>query len=212
LISKSFLISRGGGPRTPCDATCGDKQMGEVKRVLAWRHKSAEPIEVERAGTSDPVSGSACKPAMVKETESIVDASLEDATCQLGSRQDAPLLKQWDDGVLASAGEPLAGGLRLAANQSQDIFVLFCDQNPYGVKSAPKAGKRSNSEPKNLVIASLFSQVGMIEATNDRGNEGRSLRSSLRAGKPSTRPSDRTWQREAVDTVSKQEVALCPTR
>ena len=24
--------------------------MGEVKRVLAWRHKSAEPIEAERAG------------------------------------------------------------------------------------------------------------------------------------------------------------------
>ena len=62
MISKSFLISRGGGPRTPCDATCGDKQMGEVKRVLAWRHKSAEPTpeyiwEAERAGTSDPVPG-----------------------------------------------------------------------------------------------------------------------------------------------------------
>ena len=71
------MISQGGGPRTLCGVTCSDKQMGEVKRVLAWRHKSAEPIEAERAGTSDPVSGSACKLAKVKETESMVDASLE---------------------------------------------------------------------------------------------------------------------------------------
>ena len=203
------MISRGGGPRTLCDVTCSDKQMGEVKRVLARRHKSAEPIEAKRAGTSDPVSGLACKPAMVKETESMVDASVEYGTCQLGSRQDNPLCKQGVGGVLVCAEDSRTGGLQLAVNRSKDVFTLSCGQNPHGVKSAPKAGKRSYSEPKNLVTASRpLSLAGMMEATHDRGDEGRSLRSSLRAGKPSARSNSGTWQRETVDTVNKQEVDL----
>ena len=206
------MISRGGGPRTPCDVTCGDKQMGEVKRVLARRHKSAEPIEAERAGTSDPVSGSACKPAMVKETESMADASLEYGTCQLGSGQDGSRPGLGNGGVLACSGDSQAGGTQLSARQPWDVFTVFHGLIPHGVKSAPKAGKRSHSEPKNLNTASLsLSLAGMMEATHDRCGEGRSLRSSLRAGKPSTRPA-RPRQREAVDTVSEQEAGLCPTR
>jgi hypothetical protein len=46
----------------------------------------------------------------------------------------------------------------------------------------------------------------MIETADDRRDEGRSLRSSPRAGKPLT------WRREAVDTVSRQEAGKCPTR
>jgi hypothetical protein len=45
---------------------------------------------------------------------------------------------------------------------------------------------------------------GMIKTADDRRAEGRSLRSSLSAGKPCT------WRREAVDTVLQQEVGLCP--
>lgn len=202
------MISRGGGPRTLCDVTCSDKQMGEVKRVLARRHKLAEPIEAERAGTSDPVSGSACKPAMVKETESMVDASVEYGTCQLGSGQDNSLQWQGVGGVLVCAGKSQTGGLRASASQPWDVFALSCGPNPHGVKSAPKAGKRSYSEPKNLIIASLPCAVRMMEATHERCDEGRSLRSSLRAGKPSARSTIGTRRRETVDIVSKQEVDL----
>jgi len=202
------MISRGGGPRTLCDVTCSDKQIGEVKRVLARRPKSAEPIEVERAGTSDPVCGSACKPAMVKETESMVDASVENGTCQLGSGQDNPLCEQGVGGVLVCAGDSQTGGLRSFAGQPWDIFTLSRGQISHGVKSAPKAGKRSYSEPKNLIIASLPCGVRMMEATHDRCDEGRSLRSSLRAGKPSARSTIGARRRETVDIVSKQEVDL----
>src|SRR3954452_8674982 len=46
----------------------------------------------------------------------------------------------------------------------------------------------------------------MIEMADDRRDEGRSLRSSPRAGKPFT------WRREAVDTVSRQEAGECLAR
>ena len=69
-------------------------------------------------------------------------------------------------------------------------------QNPHGVESGPKAGKRNPSEPENLIVAPL---LGVTKATGDRRNEGRSLRSSPRTGKPST------WRREAVGTACRQE-------
>jgi hypothetical protein len=46
--------------------------------------------------------------------------------------------------------------------------------------------------------------LGMIKTADDRRAKGRSLRSSLSAGKP------HTWRREAVDTVLRQEVGACP--
>ena len=139
------MISRGGGPRTLCDVTCSDKQMGEVKRVLAWRHKSAEPIEVERAGTSDPVSGSACKPAMRPETESMVDASVEYGTCQLGSRQDNFLCKQGVGGVLVCAGVTRTGGLRVcpALETSSLVSLVSAIQTD---RPCPFGSKKMKSE------------------------------------------------------------------
>lgn len=47
---------------------------------------------------------------------------------------------------------------------------------------------------------------GMIKTADDRCREGRSLRSSPRAGKLLT------WRREAMGTVSQQEVGACPAR
>lgn len=187
--------------------------MGEVKRVLAWSHKSAEPIEVERAGTSDPVSGSACKPAMVRETELMEEASLEYGTRQLGSGRDDLVV----GGELVLTGFMRTGGMRFAVCQPWCKLALRQGRIPYGVELAPKAGQRSNSEPKNLVLASLPFGMRMTEATRDRGDGGRSLRSSLRAGKPSTRSGNGTGpnparRREAVDTVCRQEVDLCPAR
>ena len=71
--------------------------------------------------------------------------------------------------------------------------------NPHGVESGPATGQRKPSEPENLIAAPLF---GVAKATGDRRNEGRSLRSSPRTGKPSTR------RREAVDTACRQEEGL----
>ena len=71
-------------------------------------------------------------------------------------------------------------------------------QIPHGVKLDPKTGKGNILEPKNLTTI----PQGVTEATSDHCCEGRSLRSSPRTGKPST------WQREAVDTASRQEKGL----
>lgn len=51
--------------------------------------------------------------------------------------------------------------------------------------------------------------VGMIKTADDRRAEGRSLRSSLNAGKPHTGPRNGR-RREAVDAISFQEVDKCP--
>ena len=45
---------------------------------------------------------------------------------------------------------------------------------------------------------------GMIKTADERRTKGRSLRSSLSAGKPCT------WRRKAVDTDLQQEVDVCP--
>lgn len=174
--------------------------------MLPGSHKSAEPIEAGRAGTSDPVSGPACKLAMARETEPMADASSEYGTCQLGSGRDGLRLVLETGGVLVRAGDTRTGGVRPAARQPRHGIALCRGRIPHGVKSAPKAGERSETEPKNLIVASVSFRRRMNEATIDRGDEGRSLRSSPRAGKPSA------WRREAVGTDCRQEAGLCPAR
>lgn len=56
----------------------------------------------------------------------------------------------------------------------------------------------------NLGTFVRFPLRGMIKTADDRRIKGRSLRSSLRTGKPST------WRREAVDRVLQQEVGSNP--
>jgi hypothetical protein len=84
-------------------------------------------------------------------------------------------------------------------HQLSDVFTLFDGQNPHGVESDSKSSKGILSELGNPAVTSF----GMAEVTGDRNNRGRSLRSSLRTGKPST------WRRETVDTVCKQEEGKC---
>ena len=199
MISQSFLILRGERPRTPCDATRGVEQMGEANRVLPMSHKSAEPIKVGRTGTSDPVLGPASEPAMARETEPMADAPVDLNTRQLGSGRDDLRCESKIGGVLVRGMDARTGGAQRAARQPRYRLARYRGQIPHGVESAPKAGKRSDMEPKNLVITSGVSQHQMAEATSDRDNEGRSLRSSPRTGTPST------WRRKAVSTVSRQE-------
>jgi hypothetical protein len=206
LILSSFLISQGERPRTPCDATCGDEQMGEANRVLPGSHKSAEPIKVGRTGTSDPAAGPASELAMARETEPMVDASSDSGTRQLGSGRVGTWCEPRAGGALVRAMGTWTGGAQRAARQPRYGLAWYRGRIPHGVKSAPKAGKRSVAEPKNLVVTSGGLRPRMTEATSDRDDEGRSLRSSPGTGKPST------WRREAVDTASRQEVDACPAR
>ena len=81
-------------------------------------------------------------------------------------------------------------------------------QNSHGVESAPKADTGifiGTWEPHSCFFLPLVME--MTKATGDRVNEGRSLRSSQRAGKPSTsQHSARNGRRQAVDTNCKQEI------
>jgi len=195
----SLLISQGEKPRTPYDATCGDEQRGEANRVLPGSRKSAEPLKAGQTGTSDPVAGPASEPAMARETEPMADASLPFNARQLGSRRGRLRRNPQNCGALVRFMDMRTGGAQFAARQSRRGFAWRRGRIPHGVKSAPKAGERSVAEPKNLVIASGAFRRRMTEATSDRDDEGRSLRSSPGTGKPST------WRREAVDTASRQE-------
>ena len=174
--------------------------MGEVKRVLTRSHKSAEPIEVGRAGTSDPVSGPACELAMARETEPMADAPSEHASRQLGSGRVGLWREPQSGGALVRSGVLRTGDARLVVHQLRRVLALRRSRIPHGVKSAPKAGERSVAKPKNLVTASTDLGRRMAEATSDRDDEGRSRRSSRRTGKPFT------WRRAAVDMACRQEV------
>lgn len=204
MILQSFRISQGERPCTPRDATRGAEQMGEAIRVLTMRHKSAEPIKAGRTGTSDPVVGPASEPAKARETKPMADAPVDLNTRQLGSGRVNLWCKPRIGGALVRGVNAWTEGAQRDARQSRYVLAWYRDRIPHGVESAPKAGKRFDTEPKNLVIASDDSERRMTEVTSDRDNKGRSLRSSPRAGKPST------WRREAVRTASKQEVDSCP--
>ena len=206
MTFKSLLISWSEIPHTPYDATYGDKQMGEVNRALPGTHKLAEPIKVGRTGTSDPVDGPASELAMARETEPMEDAPVDAVTRQLGSGRVGRWREPKAGGALVRTGSIRTGAARYIARQPWYGLAWYRGQIPHGVESAPKAGKRSATEPKNLVIASGAFGRRMAEAASDRGGEGRSLRSSPRTGKPFT------WRREAVDTDCRQGVDACPAR
>lgn len=206
MIFLSFLISQGARPCAPRDATRGDERMGEANRVLPVSRKSAEPIKAGRTGTSDLRAGPASEPAKARETEPMADAPSDTGTRQFGSGRVGPWCELRSGGALVRAMGTRTGGAQSAARQPRYGLAWYRGRIPHGVESAPKAGERSVTEPKNLVIASGTFGPRMAEATSDRDDEGRSLRSSPRAGKPPT------WRREAVGTASKQEADACPAR
>ena len=191
-------------PCTLHDATCGDERRGEANRVLPASHKSAEPLKAGQTRTSDLVAGPASELAMARETEPMADASLPFNSRQLGSRRANLRREPPICGALVRSMDVRTEGALFAARQPRRGFAWRRGRIPHGVKSAPKAGERSVAEPKNLVIASGAFRRRMAEATSDRDDEGRSLRSSPGTGKPSTWPK-KPRRREAVDTASKQE-------
>ena len=172
MISQSFLISRGERPRTPCGATRGDEQRGEANRVLPRSHKSAEPIKAGRTGTSDPVAGPASELAMARETEPMADASLPVRTRQLGSGRVGLWCEPQICGAMVRAMDTRTEGARRAVRQPRYGLARYRGRIPHGVQSAPKAGERSVTEPKNLAVASEIVGLRMAEATSDRDGGG----------------------------------------
>jgi len=142
-----------------------------------------------RETNSGVLIGPASEPVMDNESERMAEASEERihlANPELGGAADTA------GGELVPSCH-MGTGEHLA--QQPGITEMPGSQTPHGVEFDPKTGKGKLSEPKNLVVAPLRA----TEATSDRSSEGRSLRSSPRAGKPST------WRRVAVDTASTQE-------
>lgn len=111
--------------------------------------------------------------------------------CQRGSGQGS----HQAEGEPACFSTVQARGEGDALRQPPDTTAESGGPSPYGVKSGSTAGQGKPSEPGNPLNASF----GMAEATGDREQGGRSLHSSPRAGKPSTR------RRQAVDMASRQE-------
>lgn len=185
----------GERPSPPHGAAWGAKRAGEADRVLPRGHKSAEPVKAGQGRTSDSAPGPASVSVMERETEPMADAP---------SRGASPMRK-WTrrSKDLWSAGSLLRGANRGCpsdfGHQPSGKPARPEGQIPHGVKSAPKTDERSSTEPENLFPVSCLDEVRMIEATDDRGKEGRSLRSSPGTGKPST------WRRKAVGTECRQE-------
>ena len=132
----------------------------------------------------------------------MVDAPVDITTRQRESRR----------GGRKAGGEPdciwlmqFRGLSSLAGQQLSELAVDGC-RIPHGVKSVSKMGKRSLTEPRNFIAASDPVGKWMAEAIGDRSEEGRSLRSSLRTGKPFT------WRREAVNRDRQQEEGICLMR
>lgn len=173
--------------------------------MLPGSHKSAEPVEAGRMGTSAPVIGPVRESAMERETEPMAEASSKHVPRQRGSGRDG----RKAGGALVPFEHGGTGGMRTTAHQPSGEPAGLEGRNPHGVESAPVADQRLMTEPENPIPASgdpACRADQMTEATGDRVDRGRSLRSSPRAGKPST------WRREAVDTASQQGVDLCPAR
>ena len=181
----------GARPHASRAAARGDKQIGEVNRVPSMNHKSAEPINVGEAVTSDTPTRPASDPVMSSNANRRLKPRQSVHLCQRGSGQ----------GSRKAEGEPAcfstmqARGEGNTLRQPADTTAESVGPNPYGVKSGSTAGQGKSSEPGNPLDVSF----GMAEATGDHDQRGRSLHSSPRTGKPST------WRRQAVDTASTQE-------
>ena len=195
FITKLSVTLRGARPRALRGAARRGKRTGEADRVLPAGHKSAEPVKAGRPGTSDPDYGLASVSVMERETEPTADAPSRGASpMRKWARRSKDL---WSAGSLlrdANRGCPSDFGHQPSGKPARPE-----GQIPHGVKSAPKTDERSSTEPENPFLAPGPRRVRMIEATDDREDGGRSLRSSPRTGKPST------WRRKAVATECRQE-------
>jgi RNA-directed DNA polymerase len=154
-------------------------------------HKSAEPINVGEAVTSDTPTRPASDPVMSSNANRRLKPRQSVHLCQRGSGQ----------GSRKAEGEPACFSTMQARDEGEslgqptDATAESAGPSPYGVESGSTTGQGKLSEPGNPLDVSF----GMAKATGDHDQGGRSLHSSPRTGKPSTR------RRQAVNTASTQE-------
>jgi hypothetical protein len=161
-------------------------------RVPAINRKMSRLGKAGEEVTSGTSIRPASKSVMDNESERMLEAS-EDSITHCISEVGGSALK---------AGEVPVSSCQLEtrehnAQHAGEAVMPVC-QISHGVESGPKADEGNLSKPENLIVTPLR----VTEATSDRNDKGRSLRSSLRTGKPSAR------RREAVNTVSRQEEGL----
>jgi hypothetical protein len=154
-------------------------------------HTSAEPIKAGEGVTSETPTRPASDPAMSSNPANRrLTPRQSNTPCQRGSGQGS----HQAEGEPARFSSVRARGRQPTADQPTDATAVSAGPSPYGVESGSTAGQGTPPEPGNPPNASF----GMAEATGERARGRRSLHSSPRTGKPSTR------RRQAVDTASTQ--------
>lgn len=199
---KLLAILRGERPRAQRAAARGGKQAAEANRVPPGSQTLADAAKAGHRGTFATRRGPASKPAKRREIEPVVEASSDISLRRCEGGRSGRKADGEPDGCWLMPSR----GASFSAHQRSTHSAVVGRRIPYGVKLVSKAGEGSLTEPRNFIDASRSDWAGMIEATVDRGDGGRSPRSSLRAGKPLT------WQRGAVGGAGQQEVGECPTR
>lgn len=176
--------------------------MAEANRVPPRNQKLADATKAGHRGTFATHRGPASEPVMRRVFEPVIEASLDVLLRQRESGRSGRKAGGEPDGpwLMPSRGAPIS------ARQQPIQSAVIGRPIPHGVKLVSKTGKGSLTEPRNFIDASRSERIRMIEATGDRGDEGRSPRSSPSAGKPRTR------RRGAVGRVGQQEVGVCPAR
>ena len=191
LHGKLVVFLCGARPHASRAAAREDKQIGEVNRVPSMNHKSAEPINVGEAVTSDTPTRPASDPAMSSTANRRLTPRQSISPCQRGSGQ----------GSHPAEGEPACFSTMQARGegdtlcQPTDATAESGGPNPYGVESGSTAGQGKASEPGNPLDVSF----GMAETTGDHGQRGRSLRIVVRG-----RESRPHGEGKRVDTASTQ--------
>lgn len=199
---KLLAVLRGEEPRAQRAAARGGKQAAEVTRVPPGNQTSAEAAKAGHRGTFATHRGPASEPVKRRVIEPVIEASSDISLRQCEGGRSGRKAGGEPDGswLMPSRGAPRA------ARQRPIQSAVIGRPSPHGVKLVSNTGEGSLTEPRNFIAASRPSRAGMIEATGDRSGEGRSPRSSPRAGKPLT------WRRGAVGGAGQQEVGGCPTR
>jgi hypothetical protein len=164
LHCKLVVFLCGARPHASRAAARGDKQIGEVNRVPAKHHTSAEPINVGEGVTSDTPTRPASDPAMSSNTNRCLTPRQSIYTCQRGSGQGSHLA----EGEPACFSTVQARGEGQTLRQPTDTTAESDGPSPYGVESGSTAGQGKPSEPGNPLNASF----GMAEATGDREQGG----------------------------------------
>lgn len=163
-------------------------QRGEESRWVRRAGRLQRAINEQNPSTSGGLgtstsTGPASASTTERETEPVSEASEEYGPRQTGSGRGGR-----EAGREQEPSETRGSrGARLGAHQPWTASAGVHGQSLHGVEPAPTVDKGIIIKPGNLTANSLALGPETIEAVDDHRREGRSPRSSPRAGKPPTR-------------------------